>query len=214
MGLREILVPTDKGFFKLIEELTEVVMMGVETFHQLMQQYQRLENYYSKIKSLEHKADNLVHEIHDRLNKSFITPFDHADIASLVSNLDDIIDIVDGAALRMKNYKVPTTTEAMVKLSITLQDSMIEVKEAVFCLRRLSKSPQMLNHFIEIHRLENLADQLSRQAVANLFNGSGPATQDFLSFIKYKEIYELIETAVDKTEDVANILSTIQLKNT
>ncbi len=212
MGLREILVPTDTGFFNLIEELTDVVMMGVETFHQLVQEYQRLENYCSKIKSFEHRADNLVHEIHDRLNKSFITPFDHADISSLVSQLDDILDIVDGAALRMKNYKVPHSTEAMVKLSATLKDAVLEVKEAVLCLRKLSNSPQMLDHFMEIHRLENLADELSRQAVANLFNGSG--SKDFLSFIKYKEIYELIETAVDKAEDVANILSAILLKNT
>jgi len=212
MGLREILVPTDAGFFNLIEALTDVVMTGVETFHELVVEYQRLENYYSKIKSLEHQADNLVHEIHDRLNKSFITPFDHADISSLVSKLDDILDIVDGAALRMKNYKVPHTTKAMVLLSAALQDATKEVRAAVLCLRRLTKSPQMLQHFMEIHRLENMADELSREAVANLFNGSGP--QDFLSFIKYKEIYELIETAVDKTEDVANVLSAIQLKNT
>lgn len=212
MGLKEILVPTDTGFFDLIEELTDVVVMGVETFHKLVREYQRLENYYSKIKSLEHRADHLVHQIHDRLNKSFITPFDQADISSLVSELDDILDIVDGAALRMRNYKVPHSSEAMIQLSATLQDATIEVQKAVICLRSLSKSPQMLDHFMEIHRLENLADELSRQAVANLFDGTEPL--DFLNFIKYKEIYELIETAVDKAEDVANILSAIHLKNT
>lgn len=203
------LVPKDENFFVMFEEQAATVLEGAERLVELMKDYSNTEQKVRRISSIEHDGDEKAHAIVEKLNKTFITPFDREDIHALCSALDDIIDFIDASVRRMALYKIQSVTEDAMHLANIILRSVEETVEAVNELHKFRKSGHIKKHFIEIHRLENEGDHVSRQAIAGLFDSQ----EDVRDIIKWKEVYEHLETAIDKCEDAANIIEAVVLKN-
>jgi hypothetical protein len=161
------------------------------------------------IRQEEHEADELAHAALERLDRTFITPFDREDIHMLVGGLDDIVDTVDALAKRFPLYHVDKMEPAFQKQTDTLVQASIALSEAVHRLRKTRKLSELSDKLIEIHRLENVGDDQNHAAMSDLFSGG----TDPLTVMKWKELYDLIETAIDGCEDVGNTLERIVLKN-
>ena len=201
--------PKEEGFFELFEEAARKVAKGAALLLQLVENHERAEELRREIEEVEHDCDITTHEIADRLNRTFVTPFDHEDIHALSGRLDDILDNIQATADRMYLYDAGEPAPEMANLASVLADATRVVERAVGGLRDVKKSRRILDYCIEIHRLENVGDDQSRQALATLFRGS-----DALHALKWKEIYDHVETAIDKCEDVAVIVESIVVKHT
>jgi uncharacterized protein len=159
-----------------------------------------------RIKQIEHHGDDMTHRILIKLNQTFITPFDREDIHLLTSSLDDVLDFINGASDRLLTYKITQPSpSARVLAAIVLK----QTEELRIAVSMLGKNGKLLEHCVEVNRLENEADQVSREAIGRLFDGG----YDPITLIKLKELLEILETASDKAEDVANVLETVALKN-
>jgi uncharacterized protein len=203
------LIPRDENFYRLFEQQADNVVQGAKLLVELMNDYSNLDQMVLKVSSVEHNGDEITHAIVEKLNTTFITPFDREDIHELSSALDDIIDFIDATVGRLALYKVKAPTEDASELANIILRSAEEASEAVTELSNVRKSDHIRKHFIEIHRLENEGDRVSRTAIARLFDNE----KDAIEVIKWKEIYEHLETAIDKCEDAANIIESVVLKN-
>ena len=203
------LLPKEEKFFELFEEQAEHLCEAAKVFKELIQTWSVNSPLVEKIRDIEHESDIITHEIIDKLNRTFITPFDREDIHKLATEMDDVVDLTQGAAARMHLYHVDKTTDELAQLADILHQATVVLKKAVLGLHDMSRSHRMLEHCIEINRLENSGDQVQESAMGKLFaNCSDP-----IKVIKWKEIYELTETAIDKCEDVANIIESIVVKH-
>jgi predicted phosphate transport protein (TIGR00153 family) len=198
MGFKEWIIPQEKHFFEMLELQADVVLEGAETLLNLVKDFDHVSEKRDKMKMIEHKGDDAVHEISEALNRTFVTPIDHDDMSKLASRLDDILDYMESAAHRMWSYEIKRIPPDMVKLVEVLLTSTKEVNHAVKDVR----------HCIEINRLENIGDDITHQAVADLFK-----TADVVEIIKLKEIYEHLELATDKCEDAADVIKDIFIKH-
>jgi predicted phosphate transport protein (TIGR00153 family) len=159
-----------------------------------------------RIQQLEHEGDEIIHDIFTRLNQTFITPLDPEDIHSLSSRLDDVLDGIEDAAYRMVAYRLEPIPPTVVELCQIVRDCALSLEKA---FEALDKDEHMLEHCIEVNRLEDYADQLVRRAVADLFQQE----TDPIALIKQKEIYEFLEDTTDRAEDVADVLQSVVVKN-
>ena len=201
------LIPRDEQFYDLFTQLAERLTRSAQLLLQLFQEPQRRAQHVADIKSTEHEADGLTHEIIDRLDRTFITPFDREDIHQLASKLDDVVDLLDGAARRVDIFKISEVHRPAVVLSEVVVRAATQVEEAV----RNMKDGRLVNAKArELKKLEEEGDALYHDAMGALFTpGADP-----ISVIKWKELYDNIEDALDHCEDVANVLQSIALKNT
>lgn len=162
--------------------------------------------YTKRIKDVEHQCDEINHRVTTKLNKSFITPFDREDIYTLSMGLDDICDYIDAGARAIVMYDIGEANKHAKDLARIMQSLSVEISAAVSML----KKPDGINaHFVEIHRLENEADEVYFRALGELFKGA----TDPIEVIKWKELYEILENATDRGESVANIIESIVLKH-
>ncbi len=208
MGLKEWIIPQDKLFYNMLESEAENVLEASRVFLDMLNNYEKLVEKQIIIKELEHKGDTLVHEIFEELNKTFITPIDHEDISKLASSFDDVLDHIDGTAIRLKLYEIEEPEENLIKLAEILVEQASELNIALKGLRNL-KNPQLIEEkCIEINRLENHADDIYKNSIAELFK-----SKDAIEIMKLKEVYERLEKATDKCEDAANVISDIVVKN-
>jgi len=205
-GLLGKLLPREDSFFDLFSELAENVQTAAAALVDLLTYFTDVPAKVERIKAYEHRADDLTHTLITRLNQSFITPFDREDIHDLSTAIDDVLDLIDAAASRMLIYRVDRVRPGVADLSRTLLAATEQVAAAV---RVLEKRDHILDHCIEINRLENESDRVSRNLIAQLFDEE----KDPLQVIKWKEIIEVIETATDKCEDVANVIESVTLKS-
>jgi hypothetical protein len=208
MGVKEWIIPQEKHFFDMFDQQADVVLEGAEALLDMVTNFTLVAEKRDKIKEIEHKGDELVHHISDELTKTFVTPIDHDDISKLTSRLDDILDFIEAASHRMWSYEIKTVPPEMVKLTQVILASSKEVNHAVKDLRNFKKKNEILTHFIEINRLENVGDDITHVAVAALFK-----KYDAVDIIKLKEIYEYLEEATDKCEDAADVIKDIFMKN-
>lgn len=199
-------MPRADNFYEMFVALAENAHRGSGVLLESLQKDDGAEKYAERIKDLEHAGDDLTHTVMTRLNQTFITPFDREDIHVLSSRIDDVLDLIDSAASRMVNYRIVGVRPGVADLAAVLEKATEQVSAAV---RALGKKDHILSYCIEIKRLENEGDRLSRALIGRLFDEE----KDPVQIIKWKEIIEVIETAVDKCEDVANVLETITLKN-
>ena len=183
-------------------------MDAAKLFCELAQSWNDSSPIFDRLQDIEHEADITTHEIYDRLNRTFLTPFDREDIHELASEMDDIIDLIQSISMRMKLYHIDRTTDEMRQLTVILVHSTENLKKAVGELRHSGKTRRVLDYCIEINRLENAGDRALETALGRLFQG----TPDPLEVIKWKEIYEGIEAAIDKCERVANTIESILVK--
>jgi predicted phosphate transport protein (TIGR00153 family) len=200
------LLPREQSFFKMFTALTQAIQEGAQALADLFADYANLPIHMQRIKQLEHRGDDLTHEIMTKLNQTFVTPFDREDIHELTSKLDDVIDLIDAVATRLNIYRVAKLRPGAAEMADILVRATAEIHAAV---SHLQKQDGIMDHVIEINRLENEGDTAVRSAIARLFDEE----KDPFEVIKWKEILEVLETATDKCEDVANVLETIVLKS-
>jgi uncharacterized protein Yka (UPF0111/DUF47 family) len=208
MGLRELLIPQDKVFFDLFEEQAGIVKEAAHKLVILTDDFTNVKEKRQGIELLEHKGDQVTHSIYEQLNRTFITPLDPEEISRLASTLDEVLDYIDGATEKMYYYGIETTDVHMVELAKLIHMQTIELEGAVKGIRSIKNPNYIEERCIEVNRLENLADDVLAHAVTDLFR-----TQHAITIIKFKDIYEHLETATDYCEDVANVLSDIAIRH-
>ena len=185
---------------EIIAEASRLLLDGVRIGNS------RLASVATEINVLEHRGDDVIHEIFTRLNQTFITPIDPEDIHNISSALDNVMDGIEDTAHRMISYRINPIPPTMVTLSEVVAKCARALKQA---FEALEKNGAILEHCIEINRLENEADLIGRSAVADLFDKE----KDPISLIKLKEIYEFFEATIDSCEDVADLLQSVVVKN-
>jgi len=202
-------LPRGGNFFDLFELSAQNMVKAADKLKDLVDNWQNLGDRLAEITELEHEGDSITHQIMEQLHRTFVTPFDREDIAVLAHSMDDITDFIHAAADAMVIYKVAQPLQRGRELSDTIVQATAEVEKAVPLLRHRKGLKTLLENCVEINRLENVADQIFRSAMAELFDD----TPDVAELIKWREIYEHMESATDRCEDVANILEGVALKN-
>ena len=205
-GLLSRLLPRELSFFDKFTELAVNVDAGAKALVEMLDNYKDAPIQAENIKTLEHKGDNITHDLMIHLNQTFITPFDREDIHALASKVDDVLDLTDAVAGRLIIYRVERIRPGVVDLARILA---LATGEMVAAMRVLENHNDILKHCIEINRLENEGDRLCRTLIAGLFLEE----KDPVELIKWKEIIEVLENAIDKVEDVANVIESVVLKN-
>jgi hypothetical protein len=200
------LFPKEDDFFVLFRRQAALVRDGCNQLHEMMERFDDREARARKLKDTEHEADLVAHELFERLNRTFITPLEREDIHDLASGLDDVLDATESIGTRLVLFNIQKPTPEARQLTQILARSGAQIEQAVENLKDLKN---LMAFTIEINRLENEADTISRQVVADLF--SGP--HDLLDVMRWKEIYGRLEGAADRCEDVANTIEAIVLKN-
>lgn len=201
-------IPREEKFFDLFEESARNLVRGAGLLAELIEKWENVEERVSEITELEHHGDNITHRIIAQLHATFITPIDREDIAQLADRMDDVMDLIEGAAVDMLIYEVKRPTERAQELADILVRTTSEVSAAIPRLRRRNQLNKIPEHCIEINRLENEADRVVRAALAELFHNQ----IDLADVIKWREIYDHMETATDRCEDIANVLEGVMIK--
>ena len=200
------LFPRSEKFFDMFIEAARNIHQGARAFQQMLEDFHGTDEQWRTVEEYEHEGDKITHRILRTLHQTFITPVDREDIHRLTVVMDDVIDLIEGSAARMAMYRIVKPTPAALRLAGIIVRCCDQMVRGVTALPRFEFIQE---HCIEINRLENEADEVSREAIADLFVEEAPP----LEVIKWKEIYETMETATDRCEDVANILEEIGLKH-
>jgi uncharacterized protein len=201
------LIPRDTRFFDMFADMASNLGEGARLLQRTLDDFQDIDERVRQLKEIEHRGDEMTHNILTKLNQTFITPFDREDIYRLASSLDDVLDFVYAAGVRLIMYKITGAPPAASKLAEIVVKQSDQLSEALGRLEK--KHDHVLENCVEINRLENEADQVARSAIAVLFEKE----KDPISLIKLKELYEVLETATDKAEDAANVLEGVVLKS-
>ncbi|HEX3821181.1 MAG TPA: DUF47 family protein [Candidatus Sulfotelmatobacter sp.] len=199
-------IPRDDTFFEMFSQMSDNLIAGARTMVDLFSDYTDVNAKVSEIRRIERSGDEMTHAILIKLNQTFITPFDREDIHQLVSSLDDVLDFINSAGARIIMYRITNPPPEALDLSRLILQQAQELHRALPLLR---KNGDILTHCVEINRIENEADVVSRAAIGRLFDEE----KDPINLIKIKELIEFLEMATDKAEDVANVLETVILKN-
>jgi predicted phosphate transport protein (TIGR00153 family) len=202
------LLPKEEQYFSFFSQMTSYIYDAARALVEMLNEKDGdYSQHLKRIKAIEHECDDLTHSISTRLNKSFITPFDREDIYLLSGALDDIVDLIDDAARAMVMYDVHESTPDARRFADVIQRMAVQLHEVVSMLAK----PNGINpRLVELHRLENEGDEIYHKAVAELFHNA----TDPLTVIKWKDIYEKLEAAVDRCENVANIIESVIIKHT
>jgi predicted phosphate transport protein (TIGR00153 family) len=204
--LSEILVPRDRQYFDLFDEAAGNVLRAADLLERMLRSFPEHGDLARDILICEQEGDRITHDIIRRLNETFVTPIDREDILALASAFDDVVDYTEEVADFLGLYKIEAPMTQAQQLARVLRDACRQLVEAMPRLRRFD---DMSHYMIEVHRLENDGDRISRDALAALFdNGVDP-----MMVIRWKDIFERLEQAIDSTEHVANILEGIVIKN-
>ena len=196
-------------FFDLFEEGAANLVQMSKVFRELVEKWEDVEAKVNEINDLEHKGDDVTHRIMANLHSSFFTPLDRQDIALLGQALDDVVDFIQAAADAMIVYKIGRPTASAVELANIIVQAAQEIQRAMPSLRRRTELGQILARCVELNRLENEADRVKRRALGDLFDDD----TNIADIIKWREIYEHMETATDRCEDVANVLEGVALEH-
>lgn len=206
----ERFLPKDVNFFDFFDKHAAILVKVSQEFLSLVSHEKiDLSERKSPIKSLEHQADEIVHNCLEALHKTFITPIDRDHIYRLISSLDDIIDALNTAYNGLIIFHLSSPTTELRRFAEIILQSSQEVEKSVKSLRHLKNSENVTPIFVEIHRLENEADDLLHRSLASLFDKES----DTRLIIKWKEVYEALEEATDRCEDVADAVQSIILEN-
>jgi predicted phosphate transport protein (TIGR00153 family) len=201
------MIPKDEKFFIMFREMTWNIIEGAELLKDMLDNFHDPVGSQLRIKEVEHKGDSLTHEIIKKLNKSFVTPLEREDIYALSAALDDILDLIDASAQRFVMYNVEKPTPEAKELAFLILKSCQVISKGVSLLG--GKLEHISECCVDVNSLENESDRVCREVISRLFLEE----KDPIQIIKWKEIYETLEKAVDKCEDAANILESVVLKN-
>jgi len=204
--ITQVFAPRDRVYFELFEEAGQNIMRSAELLERLLSDYPDQRHLAQEIRDCEHEGDRITHEILDRLNHTFVTPIDREDILALTSALDDIVDFIEEVADYLGLYKIEAPMDQAIKLAEVLNGAAHQIAEAIPLLRGFN---DISSHTVEINRLENEGDRITREAIASLFDGG----IDPMVVIRWKDLFEGLEDAIDAAEHVAHILEGIVIKN-
>jgi hypothetical protein len=201
------LVPRDESFFELFVKQAANIEQAAGVLHDMVTDFRYPAQKAARLRDLEHEGDEITHEVMKRLNTVFVTPIDHEDIHKLTTHLDDVLDHMEAAADMMVLHKIESPLPEMVAQTDVLVRATAQVRAA---LEKLPKYTALPPYWIEVNRLENEGDRIYRQAVASFFGGNHRA----MDVLKWKDIIDELEAAIDQLEDVTDILEAISLKHT
>lgn len=200
------LIPRDEQFFGLFDELAQRLAGSARLLQQLFADPARIDQHVAAIKVLEHEADHLTHDVIDRIDRSFVTPLDREDIHLLASRLDDVIDLLDGTARRAQMFHLTETREPARKLT----DVLVRAADCLVVAVGGMKKPKLVQERArDIKLMEEEGDAIYHAAIGELFEG----TPNPLDVIRWKDLYDKLEDALDQCDDVANVLESISIKN-
>ncbi len=202
------LIPREKKFFVLFEQSVQNAVKITRQLKDMVSIWENVKERVGVITDMEHQGDAITHQIFEQLHRSVITPFDREDIALLAHSLDDVTDFIHAAADAMFLYKVERPTHRAKELAEIAVQAVVEVEKAVSEIHDRVGRNQLLKRCIEINRLENIGDSIYRSAMAELFDDSA----NIADVIKWREIYNHMESVIDRCEDIANILEGVALK--
>ncbi len=209
MALFDFFKNDDQNYYQLFEDAAGNMLEAARAFRELCYNYQDVQEAVERIHEYEHLGDSIGHRMYSLLNRTFMTPLDREDIINLYSALDDVTDLVHSAADLMVIYKVDRITPIAQQLADCIVACAQEVTRALPKLRKRSELKDMQERIVQIHSLENKADDLHRQGLMELF--SNPA--DVLHIIKWRDIYQEMEQATDRAEDIADVLRGLAIKH-
>lgn len=200
------LIPKEERFYDDFTAMAQQIRVGAELLDQMLQPDRPIWDKADEIKEVEHKCDFLTHEIIQRLNRTFVTPLDREDIHTLARSLDDVMDAIDASATIVRLYNIDTVRPGARELARLVRDS---VEQVVGAMQALEKRKGVAERAVEINRLENEADRAHQAAVQSLFKEE----KDAIVIIKWKEVFDFLEQATDRCEDVANVLEGVVVKH-
>ena len=200
------IIPRDGQFYDLFAQVASRMSGSATLLHELFKDPSKIEQHVSAIKTLEHEADNLTHDTIDRIDRTFVTPFDREDIHALAGHLDEVVDLIDGCARRASIFHIKESRNHGVILAEVLLRATVCIEDAV---RKMKDPKSVTAANRQLKMLEEEGDALYHEAVEQLFS----STTDAIEVMKWKELYDKIEDAIDQCEDVGNTLQSIALKN-
>ncbi|HET9721284.1 MAG TPA: DUF47 family protein [Solirubrobacteraceae bacterium] len=204
--LPQVFAPRDRIYFELLEEAGRNILRSAELLDELLSGYPETRRLAEEIRDCEHEGDRIIHEIIDRLNHTSAPPIDRQDILALASALDDIVDYIEEVADYLGLYKIEAPMDQSITLARVLRAAAEQISEAMPQLRSFT---DLSSYTVEINRLENEGDRITREAVASLFDGG----IDPMVVIRWKDLFERLEDAIDSTERVAYLLEGVVIKN-
>jgi len=202
-------LPAETKFYEWFEKATANLLEGAEALVDLLDNYEQVEHKVAHITELEHRGDSIVHEVMHLLMQTLIIPLDSEDIERLISALDDVIDKIEATAVRMVIFRIEAPTERARQLGHLIRSGASELHQAMPNLREKKNFRRVTEHIKEINTIENNSDQILRDALVDIVNHR----EDLFNLIRWKEIYEMLEEATDRMEDVADVLQRVVIKN-
>ena len=203
------LFPKQENFFDYFEELANKIEEGGRLFLEMTENHDYSESKVARLKEIEHEADIITHRTYEKMHTTFLTPIDREDIYALVNKMDSIMDVIEATAIRIHLYKVKKVDDQIIKQAKILNEAITKVKSIVHAMRNMKNSKMILDGCVEINTLENAGDVVLRTIMANLFENE----KDAIELVKWKDIFQLLEEAIDDCEDVSNIVEGIVLKH-
>jgi predicted phosphate transport protein (TIGR00153 family) len=207
--MRFPLIPRNYRFYDLFEQSAHNLVTAAEVMADLLEHFENVEMKVGRMKELEHVGDGIIHEIVEQLHRTFVTPLDREDITALAQHMDDVMDYMEGATTAIRIYGIKRPTAAARGVADLVRLQTVQLEKAVPKLRQRSQLKGVLEHCVEIHRLENEGDTLFLDAMAGLFQEEPSPVE----IIKWRDIYDQLERATDSCEHVANVLEGIILKH-
>jgi predicted phosphate transport protein (TIGR00153 family) len=204
--LSQVFAPKDREFFDLFEEAAGNIVRAAELLHEMFRGFPDTAPLSREILLAEQEGDRITHDILHRLNQTFVTPIDREDIIALASAMDDVVDLAEEVSDFMVLYKIEAPMDPAERLTQILRDACVQVAKA---MPRMRAFEDISHYVVEIHRLENDGDRLMREGMASLFDKG----VDPMVVIRWKDIFERLEEAIDATEHVADVLESIVIKN-
>ncbi|MBI2445271.1 DUF47 family protein [Candidatus Micrarchaeota archaeon] len=206
--IKQFIVPQEHVFYELLEAQAETAHAAASALSELMHDYKDVDKAAKSIKHIEHKGDELVHELYAQLNKTFIVPMDHDDLSGLATALDDVIDLANSSAKYLAVYQIKKPLPSMVKLSDLLSKQTAELLAATQALKSSNTFARATHAGVEINRLENEADDVYTQGLVDLFE-----SDDAVFILKHKEVLDRIESACDRVKQASHAVSSIVMKH-
>jgi len=207
VGLKEWVIPQDRAFFDVLERESANVLEGAKKLEEAIRSFDRMPERRKEFKDIEHEGDEIVHEVYERVNRSFITPISQEDLTKLASLYDDVLDFMYAVINRLVLYEITGPTPSMLKFAGIVRASVEQIHGAFLSMRMLNKA-EIDKNCIEVDRLENEADVLLNESVADLFK-----SRDVINILKLKEIYEHLETVTDRCEDLSFVIRDVIIKH-
>lgn len=203
-------MPKEEDFYSLLEQASDFSIQGASRLCELLEDYTDVELKLQEMKNLEHACDRIVHMTIERLNSTFITPFDREDVHGLIVAVDDVLDATECAAQRMFMYRIKVPTEDAKSMAQIIHKQTLRLHKALQAMRDIRNHNEIMVHCIDVHHLENEADLIMKRAIGRLFDEE----KDAIEIIRMRELYENLEDVSDCCEDVANRIQGVVVKMT